>query len=213
MVRSAVEAAHASDGVVGNVTGATLSVVWNAAKKCLRHSTAAVTFAEELRKTKDLLQVGLATGQMLHGNVGSKTNRFATTFGMPLEAAEAMTDHARMFGVYCLYADCTAEGRLNSESALRPCLRLVDVWKEASRTMRTIRIYEVHLAHLANAMQMWVGAPADTSKDDIDLERHSSIIAAAMDGQEGWEGVRQLATDCPNDAVLRVCHFICFFLF
>ena len=204
MVRSAVEAAHASDGVVGNVTGRTLTVVWNATKKCLRHSTTAATFAEELRKLKDFLQVGLATGQMLHGNVGSKTNRFATTFGMPLEAAEAMTDHARMFGVYCLYADCTTENRLQHDASLRTCIRLVDVWKDTQR-LRTARIYEVHLTQLATAMQMWMGASEAEASNAPDLEHHTTVVNAAMNGEAGWSELRRLVEQSPEDNVLQVC--------
>eukprot|EP01061_Rhynchopus_euleeides_P011561 TRINITY_DN2110_c0_g4_i1.p1 TRINITY_DN2110_c0_g4~~TRINITY_DN2110_c0_g4_i1.p1 ORF type:complete len:1118 (+),score=347.39 TRINITY_DN2110_c0_g4_i1:99-3452(+) len=206
MVRSAVEAAHASDGVIGNVTGNTLTVVWNAAKKCTRHTTAAVTFAEELRKLTDMLQVGLATGYMLHGNVGTKTSRFATTFGLPLETAEAMTDHARMFGVYCLYADCTSENRLQSEAALRTCVRLVDIWRDTKRA-RTARIYEVHLGHLANAMQMWMGSADATepasSTADIDLEQHTKLVEGAMSGGEGLRALREAVAQRPEDRVLK----------
>ena len=205
MVRSAVEAAHATGGVVGNVSGRTLTVVWNASKRCSMHSTAALTFAQEMKNLKYMLQVGLSTGTMLHGNVGTRASRFPTAIGLPLDAAEAMTDHARMFGVYCLYADCTADSRLQSEATVRSCVRLVDIWLEASRK-RQARIYEVCLERLQNAIQGWAGAMTSTSTGpQLDLERHTRVTEAAMRGGEGLNELRQLAAQDPSDRVLEVC--------
>eukprot|EP01061_Rhynchopus_euleeides_P011502 TRINITY_DN2106_c0_g1_i1.p1 TRINITY_DN2106_c0_g1~~TRINITY_DN2106_c0_g1_i1.p1 ORF type:complete len:585 (+),score=207.30 TRINITY_DN2106_c0_g1_i1:1651-3405(+) len=203
MVRAAVEAAHATGGVIGNVTGRTLTVVWNASKKCTKHSTAALTFAQELYKLKDLMQVGLATGTMLHGNIGTRTSRFATAFGVPLEAAEAMTDHARMFGVYCLYADCTSDNRLQSEHTIRSCVRLVDVWRDVRHCLNA-HVYEVHLQQLQVALQGWGGEKDGTKAMHVDLEYHTKVINEAMqDGGEGVDALRQLVEDTPSDGVIR----------
>ena len=203
MIRAAAEAAQATDGVVGNVTGRTLTVVWNATKKCVQHSTAALTFAQELLKLKGMLQVGLATGTMLHGNVGTRTSRFVTTFGTPLEAASAMTDHAKMFGVYCLYADCTTDNRLQSEATLRSCVRLVDVWHVSLRAFNT-HIYEVNLSRLASALSGWGGGVTESTQDDTSVEAHSRAVAAAM-SEHTPTRLRELCDSLPDDRVLRVC--------
>eukprot|EP01061_Rhynchopus_euleeides_P001263 TRINITY_DN1089_c0_g1_i7.p1 TRINITY_DN1089_c0_g1~~TRINITY_DN1089_c0_g1_i7.p1 ORF type:complete len:521 (+),score=144.37 TRINITY_DN1089_c0_g1_i7:56-1564(+) len=186
MVRSALEAAHATDGVIGNVTGRTLTVVWNASKKCAMHSTAALMFVSEMKKLEGIMQVGLATGTMLHGNVGTKTSRFATAFGTPLEAAEAMTDHASMFGVYCLYADCTIDRRLEADVAVHSCLRLVDAWKEEGKD-RLLNIYEVHVNSLTELLQGWSGLPVVNS-------HAADLDGDTQPGEEAPEELSQVVT-------------------
>eukprot|EP01061_Rhynchopus_euleeides_P001260 TRINITY_DN1089_c0_g1_i4.p1 TRINITY_DN1089_c0_g1~~TRINITY_DN1089_c0_g1_i4.p1 ORF type:complete len:1115 (+),score=368.31 TRINITY_DN1089_c0_g1_i4:313-3345(+) len=203
MVRSALEAAHATDGVIGNVTGRTLTVVWNASKKCAMHSTAALNFVSEMKKLQGIMQVGLATGTMLHGNVGTKTSRFATAFGTPLEAAEAMTDHASMFGVYCLYADCTVDKRLQADVTVRSCLRLVDAWKEEGKD-RVLHIYEVHLRNLAQAMQGWGGPDPEKSRLDTDLDMQTRAVEAALQDPEGADALRSIVEEEGDEVLLRV---------
>ena len=204
MVRAAMEAAASTDGVIGNVTGSTVTVVWNASKKCAMHTTAALNFVSEMKKLQGIMQVGLATGTVLHGNVGTKTSRFATSFGMPLEAAEAVTCHANNVGVYCLYADCTSDKRLESDNTVRSCLRLVDAWLDDTQ-VRVLRIYEVHLPSLASALQGWGGGDSmDYDEECIDLEHHSDVVQKAMQGPEGLVSLKQLAEET-SDPVLLVC--------
>ena len=196
---------------MGNVTGRSLQVVWNASKKCVMHSTAALSFAQEMSCLKNMIMLGLGTGTMLHGNVGTRTSRFPTIFGQPIEAAEAMTDHAKMFGVYCLYADCSQDNRLQSESTVRSCVRMVDVWMDATHHRKT-RIYEVCLTRLQNAIQGWAGVITSEPTQQTDLEHHTRVIEAAMEGEDGHEGMLNLVKQHPDDKVLRVCLDSRFFL-
>ena len=210
MVRAAIEAASSTDGVIGNVTGRTLTVVWNASKKCTMHSTAALNFVSEMKKLQGIMQVGLATGTMLHGNVGTKTSRFATSFGLPGEAAEAMTDYASTFGVYCLYADCTVDKRLQADATVRSTLRMVDAWKD-SASAQHITIYEVHLPCLSRAIQGWEenGWAAAPSKDKTtDVDHHTRLVTQAIAGHEGLSRLREYANEM-DDPVLKV--FFCEF--
>ena len=206
MVRSALEAAGATDGVVGNVTGRTLTVSWNASKKCTMHTTAALNFVSEMQKLQGIMQVGIATGTMLHGNVGTKTSRFATTFGMPLEAAEAMTDHAKAFGVYCLYADCTSDKRLEADKTVRSCLRLVDAWFESEKSI-VMQIYEVHLGQLAHAMEGWGGEGGDTGAAvTAELDSQTRAVQAALQGGS-LEALRSSVDKEGGDTVLKVLFY------
>ena len=205
MVRAALEAAQSTDGVIGNVTGCTLTVVWNASKRCLMHTTAALTFVSEMKKLQGIIQVGLATGTMLHGNVGTRTSRFATAFGAPLEAAEAMTDHAHRLGVYCLMADCTSDKRLQADQTLRSCLRLVDAWCDLDRD-RVTQIFEVSLSHLDSALQAWalVGTGSTgNSTNHADLEYQTIKVHDAMKGGDGIAQLGELADEFPDDRVLQ----------
>ena len=201
MVRAAHEAAQSTDGVIGNVTGCTLTVVWNASKRCLMHTTAALTFVSEMKKLQGIIQVGLATGTMLHGNVGTRTSRFATAFGAPLEAAEAMTDHAHRLGVYCLHADCTSDKRLQADQTLRSCLRLVDAWRDVQRDM-IVSIYEVHAAALEEALNAWTMTSGGASAHP-DIELHTSLVQAALRDTSGIPALREAAHNAQHDEVLQ----------
>ena len=205
MVRAAIEAASSTDGVIGNVTGRTLTVVWNASKKCTMHTTAALNFVSEMKKLQNIMQVGLATGTMLHGNVGTKTSRFATSFGVTLEAAEAMTDHASSFGVYCLYADCTSDKRLESDSTVRSCLRMVDAWQYRHPCKgQSITIYEVHLSSLATALQGWGGNHDEFDDHEcVDLAYHTEVVKESMKSKEGLHNLIELAKST-GDRTLQV---------
>ena len=204
MVRAAVEAAHATDGVISNVTGCSLSVLWNASKRCLMHTTAALSFASEMKKLQQIMQVGLATGTVLHGNVGTRTSRFATTFGVPLDAAEAMTEHAQRLGVYCLHADCSHDKRLQADVTVRSCLRLVDAWLDERRE-RPIQIYEVHMSLLERAMQSWALTmdAVDKVEDSDYVEEHTLLVQDALFGGDGIAQLVSLAEHRPDDLVLQ----------
>ena len=205
MVRAALEAAQSTDGVIGNVTGCTLTVVWNASKRCLMHTTAALTFVSEMKKLQGIIQVGLATGTMMHGNVGTRTSRFATAFGAPLEAAEAMTDHAHRLGVYCLMADCTSDKRLQADQTLRSCLRLVDAWCEEGR-IEIISIFEVNLASLEKCLESWslVGVPMHKSgAESSSIEYQSNVVQHALTSGDGVAKLREIVQEFPDDHVLR----------
>ena len=202
MVRAAHEAAQSTDGVIGNVTGCTLTVVWNASKRCLMHTTAALTFVSEMKKLQGIIQVGLATGTMLHGNVGTRTSRFATAFGAPLEAAEAMTDHAHRLGVYCLHADCTSDKRLQADQTLRSCLRLVDAWCDLDRDKALISVFEVSLSALETSLDAWTMNTGPT-KDQGKVEHHTALVQAALKGREGVKDLLQATKEEPEDHVLQ----------
>ena len=165
------------------------------------HTTAALTFVSEMKKLQGIIQVGLATGTMLHGNVGTRTSRFATAFGAPLEAAEAMTDHAHRLGVYCLHADCTSDKRLQADQTLRSCLRLVDAWRDVQRDM-IVSIYEVHAAALEEALNAWT-MTIPKAKNGPNIESHTLLVQAALKGTVGLLALENAAEQNPSDTLLQ----------
>ena len=161
MVRAASDAASQTDGVVGSVNGGSMTVVWNASKSCKLHATAAMRFASQLeRRICDICTIGIATGNMLHGNVGTQKKRFQTVFGRPLDVAEAAADNARRLGAFCILADCTVENKLTTNSAISPFLRIVDIWSDRG-TSQIYILYEALTGKLMTQLEDAWGTVTD----------------------------------------------------
>ena len=180
MLRAAIEAASQTDGVLGGVTGRTLTVVWNASKSCKLHTTSALRFASQIQwRAGSIARVGISTGTLLHGNVGTNTQRFATAFGRPLEAAEAAADVALELGTFAVIADCTNDCKLISNSAISPFLRMADLWQDEES--RQIAIYEVLCSALMKQLEDGWGVVTDGSQTGTDA--HNKAFRDVLDGK------------------------------
>ena len=206
MLRAAIEAASQTDGVLGGVTGRTLTVVWNASKSCKLHTTSALRFASQIQwRAGSIARVGISTGTLLHGNVGTNTQRFATAFGRPLEAAEAAADMALRLGTFAVIADCTNDCKLISNSAISPFLRMADLWLD-SETNKEIAIYEVLCSALLKQLEDGWGIVTDGSATGADV--HNKAFREALCGNEDQLNyIKRQALMCGDDGVLAVCLF------
>eukprot|EP01059_Diplonema_ambulator_P030504 TRINITY_DN5241_c0_g1_i3.p1 TRINITY_DN5241_c0_g1~~TRINITY_DN5241_c0_g1_i3.p1 ORF type:complete len:519 (+),score=113.04 TRINITY_DN5241_c0_g1_i3:223-1557(+) len=202
MVRLVVEAASQTDGVVGNVTGRTMTIMWNASKSCKMHTTAALRFAAQLeRRSSKIMRVGVSSGEMLFGNVGTQKKRFHTTFGRPLEAAEAAADHALHLGAFCLLADCTADCKLVRNPAISPFVRVVDMWMDDDFDKQIVLLELMTAKLIAQLEDSW-GTVA--SGDDPELERHNARVVAAIEGDKNaLEALKQACAMHTHDIVLK----------
>ena len=153
LIRVAVESASYTDGVVVNVTGSQLIIAWNASKSCKMHVASALRFCCQLeRRTETITRIGVATGDMLHGNVGTHKQRFNTTFGRPLQVAEAAAEQAFDFDTFCIFADCTHDGKLPQNTSLSPFLRTIDIWLDVE-LQRQFNLYEVLTSKLTAQLE------------------------------------------------------------
>eukprot|EP01063_Lacrimia_lanifica_P009859 TRINITY_DN1670_c0_g3_i2.p1 TRINITY_DN1670_c0_g3~~TRINITY_DN1670_c0_g3_i2.p1 ORF type:complete len:1182 (+),score=405.20 TRINITY_DN1670_c0_g3_i2:87-3632(+) len=213
MVRLAGEAATATDGVVGPVTGRTLTVFWNASKRCKQHVMASMRFVAQIqRRTAGFLKVGIGSGTMHTGNVGTQKQRFATTFGPPLEAAEAMADLADTVGSFCFFSDCTSEARLAAEPSVQDALRLVDVWFDVSE-YRRMHIFELDVDTFRTAMEQWgmeaVLSPAEEDPLAMTAVKFSGLVRAVItDGVEKAEASYKRLTELAAQEPTRLNKFV-----
>ena len=208
MLRAAIEAASQTDGVLGGVTGRTLTVVWNASKSCKLHTTSALRFASQIQwRAGSIARVGISTGTLLHGNVGTNTQRFATAFGRPLEAAEAAADVALELGTFAVIADCTNDCKLISNSAISPFLRMADLWLD-SETNKEIAIYEVLCSALMKQLEDGWGVVTDGGATGADV--HNRAFRDVLAGKsEALRTIELGMTIGANDVVAVVCTNYC----
>eukprot|EP01061_Rhynchopus_euleeides_P001254 TRINITY_DN1089_c0_g1_i12.p1 TRINITY_DN1089_c0_g1~~TRINITY_DN1089_c0_g1_i12.p1 ORF type:complete len:1116 (+),score=364.35 TRINITY_DN1089_c0_g1_i12:313-3348(+) len=206
MIRAVSDAAVASDGVVGSVTGRTMTIVWNASKRCKMHRNAALTCTAQLEKrTSSVMRIGVATGMMLHGNVGTQKSRFSTTFGLALEVAEAVADHSIAMGCFSLYADCSTERFGVEDASLQGSVRLIDAWMD-EREKRVLRIFQVMSETVLSQAESWGGGLAE---DDMSQqnEAQSTLVSEILTADGSTyvpkvERLRMLANE-KADAVLQ----------
>ena len=195
------------------MTGDQLVAHWNAAKPCRLHVVASMSFAAQLEKgTAHILRVGVATGSMLHGNVGTHKARFATMQGAPLGTAYALSEHALVLGTFALLADCTGSGSIHqSEDMIRNSSRLVDAWYLQPASI-SVMIYEVLCTRLRSAIGMW-GEDDDLDKNGSPLDLWTrNVLIFLSEGKATEEGsaaltlLSEMAQSSESEPILEVCN-------
>eukprot|EP01064_Diplonema_japonicum_P037092 TRINITY_DN8605_c0_g2_i1.p1 TRINITY_DN8605_c0_g2~~TRINITY_DN8605_c0_g2_i1.p1 ORF type:complete len:1046 (+),score=117.40 TRINITY_DN8605_c0_g2_i1:46-3138(+) len=188
MVHAAIDAASRTDGIVGEVTGSTIIVIWNASKPCRLHTTSAMRFAAELvNRTSTIMTVGLATGPILFGNVGTHKRRFNSIFGRPVEAASTAAVLAATYDAFCLLVDCTTDSSVTRSSAVSPFVRLADVWLDTDAA-HYLTFYDLLSSKLREQLEEAWGMPGYESSSET--ESHNEAFRAAVSGDH--EGVARL---------------------
>eukprot|EP01060_Flectonema_neradi_P001983 TRINITY_DN11209_c1_g1_i1.p1 TRINITY_DN11209_c1_g1~~TRINITY_DN11209_c1_g1_i1.p1 ORF type:complete len:1081 (+),score=128.65 TRINITY_DN11209_c1_g1_i1:355-3243(+) len=202
MIRIVADATFDTDGVLGTVIGNTIMVSWNTSKRNQLHTIASMRFASQLHKRgARIMTIGLATGSSLHGNIGSQNRRFHSVFGVPLNCAYALSDHAASLDAFCLTGDCTRESRFLKDDSISTFLRLVDGWYLREEHV-TILIYDIRCAKFLNHLENWgAGETILSPKDSISLD---SIVQKLLHGdRSAMEELQVAATLSPDDGVLN----------
>ena len=154
LVRVSIESASQTDGVVSTVSGDRIVVAWNGSKPCKMHTAASLRFASQLQRRADSIsRIGIATGDMLHGNVGTHKQRFNTIFGRPLRIAEASVEEAFSLNTFSIFADCTQQNRASHSDAIAPFLRITDIWLDTFN-QREIVLFQVLTSQLLEQIEI-----------------------------------------------------------
>eukprot|EP01059_Diplonema_ambulator_P027853 TRINITY_DN46524_c0_g1_i1.p1 TRINITY_DN46524_c0_g1~~TRINITY_DN46524_c0_g1_i1.p1 ORF type:complete len:380 (+),score=95.45 TRINITY_DN46524_c0_g1_i1:95-1141(+) len=180
MIRCVSEVASQTDGTVGSLHADSMVVSWNTAKNTRQHVAAAMRFVSELkRRAESVLRVGIATGKVLHGNVGTKNQRYHNIFGPTVKAAEACSALTRSFSCFALVADCSEDGCLGGNPCVSAFIRIVDVWWDMC-SKQAVRIYQIDAGKfLAEFDNSWGMATEDTSDQE-----YKKAYYAALQGDE-----------------------------
>eukprot|EP00756_Hemistasia_phaeocysticola_P065302 Hpha_TRINITY_DN8465_c0_g1::TRINITY_DN8465_c0_g1_i1::g.34554::m.34554 len=205
VLRAAGELAAQTDGTVEHVAGREVLLTWNctAGKASSRnHTVSSLRFAALLSKRVQSIRAtaGVATGHMLHGNVGTAKQRFRTVAGRPLAAAQAAADFADVLGTFGLLVDVTADRRVADNTTVQGMVRNADRWQEVSDG-QLLDVYEIMVARLLSALEGAWAAGDEGGETELcdEIEHRRRFAAAAAD--PGVLG--RLAEEYPQDAVLR----------
>ena len=180
VVRSASESALSLEGQV-HLSASSVTVFWNTVARTKQHLTAALRFAEYLETRTDGITLGISTGTLSHGNVGTLKQRYTTSFGVPVLAAEAAAEYAEESSFFACFADATHEGNALVQSnagVAGECLFLCDVWFFQRNSLR-LDVYQMNCSILTSLLQGWgrdmgrlsqsMGENEDSNKESTDL--------------------------------------------
>ncbi|KAJ9465453.1 Adenylate cyclase [Diplonema papillatum] len=197
VVRCSVDAAALTDGAVLTLCGNNLLVTWNTSRPCRMHATAALQFAGELKRRcrSAIVRVGITTGAVSFGNVGTVSKRFSTVMGKCVTVAALAADLCVRFNTFCLVGDFTTANTLTTKPNVSALLRLVDIWLDVS-TDRKVNLYQLVTSKLENLESMW------EALDDADNVLHDSLYKEAIAGSE--PAIDKLREMAEGDATLQV---------
>ena len=128
-VATCVTRLERSGGVALALVGTLLMAGWNLTRETGAHSESAVRFASVIRRgmgcAGSVVQtVGLASGVVFHGDVGSQEQRFMTAVGEPVSLSWRLSFTAQDEDYFCLYVALSAGGGTGVlPAALRKQLR------------------------------------------------------------------------------------------
>eukprot|EP01059_Diplonema_ambulator_P009316 TRINITY_DN1915_c0_g2_i3.p1 TRINITY_DN1915_c0_g2~~TRINITY_DN1915_c0_g2_i3.p1 ORF type:complete len:1034 (+),score=111.96 TRINITY_DN1915_c0_g2_i3:36-3104(+) len=214
MIRAAVESAYSTDGSVGSLTGDSLNVYWNCggSKNVTLHLTHGLRFSADLERRVGLgaMTVGVGTGKVQYGNVGTRKSRFQAVFGLPVELAGVSAELAENLCAFCVVSDSTAKGITTTDPTLNGFMRIVDRWRLVPPHDLTVTFYHLlsdclstflhawdHLATLSDPPQL---APFTAAVSALLLLPTPSPPASPLDV------LKTLALSYPEDTVIAKVH-------
>ncbi|KAJ9437048.1 Adenylate cyclase [Diplonema papillatum] len=198
VIRCSADAALLTDGTMLGLCGNNVILSWNTMKTCRLHATAALQFATELQRrcSSNVVRVGVVTGSMHYGNIGTISKRFSTVMGVPVTVASLAADLCTRFKTFCLVADMTQHNDLTTRANVSALLRLVDIWIDSAASARRVFLYELMTHKLNDTESSW------EALDDTEITQHNIIFKEAMAGSE--PAVRKLKKAAETDATIKV---------
>jgi len=122
-----IAAVTRTDGVVESVSGTRILVTWDIVSPCPTFQMQPLAFAHCFRLRDSSIGAGVASGQVVHGYIGSG-QRFHAVVGIAAMGAEAMASLAVSLGVTILSAWFP-----DTPPSLHGDLRPVDAWRYGDR--------------------------------------------------------------------------------
>ncbi|KAJ9466538.1 Adenylate cyclase [Diplonema papillatum] len=198
VIRCGGDAATLTDGAVLILCGNNLLLAWNTAKTCRMHATAALQFAAELRRLcrPAIVNVGVATGLVHYGNVGTVSKRFSTVAGRTVTVAMLASELCSRYRTFSLVGDFTTTNNLTTKANVSALVRMVDVWKDIV-TGKKVLLYQLVTSKLKQLESIW------EALDDTDNLRHDALLRESLAGNtDALEKLRLSAAD--DDKVMKL---------
>eukprot|EP01065_Artemidia_motanka_P052889 TRINITY_DN9663_c1_g1_i1.p1 TRINITY_DN9663_c1_g1~~TRINITY_DN9663_c1_g1_i1.p1 ORF type:complete len:809 (+),score=186.51 TRINITY_DN9663_c1_g1_i1:66-2492(+) len=124
MLLSAIEqAADLTQGTVAALLSLTCHVTWNAGQACYNHVQQCALFTSRLQRAAHPLALGLATADMVSGNVAARRRKYATVFSAAVELGVELAELAEQTEI-----PAYAAGAVASHLASTGCASRAHVW-------------------------------------------------------------------------------------
>eukprot|EP00755_Sulcionema_specki_P039776 Sspe_Gene.113455::Locus_97697_Transcript_1_1_Confidence_1.000_Length_2610::g.113455::m.113455 len=142
------EVAERTEGCLMSVCSATHIVAWNAGRSCHSHITQSVRFVWLLRRLtkRHKVAIGIASGGLFHGNLGTNKQLFATVFGPAVDLTGSLARAASGLSTIALLTSLDAD--VLRDSMVAANVRLVDDWDFGD--LKNLGVYEVRVDESVN---------------------------------------------------------------
>eukprot|EP01062_Namystynia_karyoxenos_P025773 TRINITY_DN2020_c0_g1_i1.p1 TRINITY_DN2020_c0_g1~~TRINITY_DN2020_c0_g1_i1.p1 ORF type:complete len:1294 (+),score=268.65 TRINITY_DN2020_c0_g1_i1:96-3884(+) len=195
-----------TQGAVGTLQGGTAQATWNVASPCATHERSSLQFAALVTGGHvDGVSIGLCSGGVCFGNVGTFRQRFFTSAGVVPVSAEAAAHAAAGLGCACLacYLPRTPVGLLN-------LMRPVDMWcTEPGSGERSVIVVEEPDLQAVRCRSLEVNSPGDGEVGRFHAYRAQFISTITAGDVSALDAICSAAQGNPEDrvltAVLKAC--------
>ena len=123
-LQSLIMCADRSEGQVYSVLGSAVTLAWNTTMQGCKsnHAENAIHFALLLQRRLDFTTIGIATGNVVCGSVGSAKTRFMTVLGAPVTISWKLVRQAEDRDVSCMFTVLDESKKLSRtiNAGLRP---------------------------------------------------------------------------------------------
>ena len=139
IISCVMDSLNRTEGTVVSLSGMAVTCSWNVSKSGSGHQFQSVKFAGVVRRDFDSrfqensmwpgrINIGLVTGSVLHGNVGTSSHKFAVVIGACSEASSILADTAAEFGVFVMHASMPEHPPLSCDPAMATICRPLSRW-------------------------------------------------------------------------------------
>eukprot|EP01062_Namystynia_karyoxenos_P077625 TRINITY_DN7849_c0_g1_i1.p1 TRINITY_DN7849_c0_g1~~TRINITY_DN7849_c0_g1_i1.p1 ORF type:complete len:995 (+),score=226.89 TRINITY_DN7849_c0_g1_i1:78-2987(+) len=187
-VTAASVSADQTQGVVETLLSASVIVSWNASRTCADHAGGCRQFSSSHFRAP--CHLGVASSQMLTGNVSAGRRRFAAVVGGAVELATALAEEAERCGDICLATGAMAELSVAAGSAFwaqlwqvctpaaAPSDRSIVVWEVDARREEKWDLHldsTIHSDTVARQVSTWSDDGAQSSEENRSLVDHVAV--------------------------------------
>eukprot|EP01060_Flectonema_neradi_P026637 TRINITY_DN357_c0_g2_i11.p1 TRINITY_DN357_c0_g2~~TRINITY_DN357_c0_g2_i11.p1 ORF type:complete len:1133 (+),score=232.47 TRINITY_DN357_c0_g2_i11:2956-6354(+) len=162
-----------SEGVTQSVMGSMMLIMWGMSNKRQQHVIQSTRFAVAVHRAGwgqvgpfeswgGMLKIGLSTGRIVHGKVGTETQRNLMSIGAPVETAIAAVTFAQDIGAMLVNGSVPGHLGIADDPTSANHIRLVDIWNIGDGD--TVLLHELNCITMTNSRNSWgfnTDAPID----------------------------------------------------
>ena len=142
----AINCIERSEGSIVSVIATTMTIGWNTVKQCVSHYEGALRFTslmDSVFNISEQVAIGISSGSIQCGNVGSQDQRFVTVFGPCVSMCGLLCQASQDIGAFALCCNVPTSF---------PLLRPVGTWNNVMGDSGRITIYEIRLEKLKQSL-------------------------------------------------------------
>eukprot|EP01060_Flectonema_neradi_P012033 TRINITY_DN18957_c0_g1_i1.p1 TRINITY_DN18957_c0_g1~~TRINITY_DN18957_c0_g1_i1.p1 ORF type:complete len:830 (+),score=130.38 TRINITY_DN18957_c0_g1_i1:56-2491(+) len=224
IISCVVESLNRTDGTIVTLSGMAVTCSWNVSRSGSGHQFLSVKFAGVVHRDIDSrsqensmwpgrINIGLVTGSVLHGNVGTPSHKFAVVIGACSEASVILAETAAEYGVFVMHASLPEHPPLSCDPAMTTLCRPIGRWSltTSASHSETVILHQLREHRLIDGV-LRLAAFIDDPKDDWEwstsyCNAYINEDIMTLSGYDGDDGVLKMAIAIlsQKDAVRKLC--------